>query len=308
MKPSLIALIAVFSFAGPSAFAQLPPLGQSAPPPAQAPSLPPLGGVSTLPSLAGTTAAPSGGVSVEAVNADLKAARAANQEKRYSDAETLMLKDTTAKPDQPYLWIELGLAQMGQKKYDAAEVSFNAALSRGDTAQAKTPSSGFYTADGRTASGTSGGTVAPPPNTKSKPEIEGLSWSNLGEVYIRTKRIPEGQAAFDKAAAANPAQAGLFYGNETIFLFQIGNAAAQLDAANKAIAVDPTRARNYYFKAQALTTQATVDPKTQKLILPPGCLEAYQKYLELDPNGQFAPDTKAIIAAAGASLKPVFKK
>jgi tetratricopeptide (TPR) repeat protein len=307
MKPSLIALTAVICLTAPSAIAQLPPLGQPAsPPPAQPQQgLPPLGGASTLPPLGG---APAGSLSVEAVNADLKTARAANQERRFADAETLMLKDTAAKPGQPYLWIELGLAQLGQKKYPEAESSFNAALSGGDTAQSKATSGSFYTADGRTASGTSGGTVAPPANPKVKPEVDGLSWSNLGEIYIRTHRIPEAKDAFDKAAAAYPAQAGLYYGNETVFLFQAGNSTAQLEAANKAIAVDPTRARNYYFKAQALTTQATVDPKTQKLILPPGCLEAYQKYLELDPNGQFAPDTKAIIAAAGASLKPVFKK
>ena len=310
MNTRFIGLFAVIALSVSPVFAQLPPLGSqpTTPPPAQAPGLPPLGGASTLPPLAGTTAAPSGGLSVEAVNADLKTARAANQEKRYPDAETLMLKDTAAKPNQPYLWIELGLAQLGEKKYPEAEASFNAALSGGDTAQTKAPSGSFYTADGRTAGHISVQTVAPPPDTKSKPEIEGISWSNLGEIYIRTNRIPEAQAAFDKAAAANPPQAALYYGNETVFLFQIGNATAQLDAANKAIAADPTRARNYYFKAQALTTQATVDPKTQKLILPAGCLEAYQKYLELDPNGQFAPDTKAIIAAAGASLKPVFKK
>jgi tetratricopeptide (TPR) repeat protein len=252
--------------------------------------------------------APAGSLSVEAMNADLKAARAANQEKRFADAETLMLKDTAAKPNQPYLWIELGLAQLGQKKYDDAEVSFKAALTGGDSAQKQAPSNGFYVEGKGTAAHQAVTTSAPPPNPKSKPEIDGMSYSSLGEIYIHASRIPDAQAAFDKAATANPTQAGFYYGNEAVFLFQAGNAAAQLDAATKAIAADPTRPRNYYFKAQALTTQATVDPKTQKLILPPGCLDAYQKYLELDPNGQFAPDTKSIIAAAGASLKPVFKK
>lgn len=307
MSSRLIGLLAVIALAVSPALAQLPPLGgQPTPLPAPpAPGLPPLGGAAGLPPLG---AAPAGNLSVEAVNADLKTARAANLEKRFADAETLMLKDTAAKPDQPYLWIELGLAQLGEKKYTEAESSFNAALSGGDTAQTKAPAGGFYVEGKGTAAHQSITSSAPPPNPKSKPEIEGIALSSLGEVYIRTNRIPDAQAAFDKAAGAYPAQAPLYYGNETVFFFQIGNATAQLDAANKAIAIDPNRARNYYFKAQALTTQATVDPKTQKLILPAGCLEAYQKYLELDPNGQFAPDTKAIIAAAGASLKPVFKK
>jgi tetratricopeptide (TPR) repeat protein len=303
MNPRFIILSAVVALAASPAIAQLPPLGQTTPPPTnQAPGLPPLPGAAAAP-------APAGSLGVEAMNADLKAARAANQEKRFADAETLMLKDTAAKPNQPYLWIELGLAQLGQKKYEDAEASFNKVVSSVVAPPAAAvAASGFYAADGK---GTHSGVSMSSPQSdaaKHNPEIEGIGYSSLGEIYIHANRIPDAQAAFDKAAAANPPQAGFYYGNETVFLFQAGNATAQLDAATKAIAADPARPRNYYFQAQALTTQATVDPKTQKLILPPGCLEAYQKYLELDPNGQFAPDTKSIIAAAGASLKPVFKK
>jgi tetratricopeptide (TPR) repeat protein len=308
MKPRFTALLAVSTLAIAPLCAQLPPLGGASgnPPPAQTQGLPPLPGTPATPAPA---AGPGGGLSTEAVNADLKTARAANQEKRFADAETLMLKDTAAKPNLPYPWIELGLAQLGQKKYDDAETSFKSALGGGTAAQKQASTGGFYNADGKGTAGHVSISTAPvAADNKSKPEIEGMSYSNLGEVYVRTNRVPDAQAAFDKAAAANPAQAGLFYSNEAVFLFQAGNAAAQLEAANKAIAADPGRPRNYYFKAQALTTQATVDPKTNKLILPPGCLEAYQKYLELEPDGQFAPDTKAILAAAGASLKPVFKK
>lgn len=243
------------------------------------------------------------------MNADLKTARAANQDKRYADAETLMLKDTAAKPGEPYLWIELGLAQLGEKKYTEAEVSFKSALGGGAvTPQSQGAAGSFYTADGRTASHVAVSAVAPTADPKVKAEVEGVSNSSLGEIYIHTNRIPEAQAAFDKAAAANPSQAGFYYGNEAVFLFQAGNATAQLEAANKAIAADPAKPRNYYFKAQALTTQASVDPKTGKLALPPGCLEAYQKYLDLDPNGQFAPDTKAILTAAGVPIKAAAKK
>jgi tetratricopeptide (TPR) repeat protein len=298
---SVLTSIAMAALAIPSALAQLAPLGGAAttpPPPAQTPSGAPL---PTLPP------APAS-LSIEAMNADLKTARAANQEKRFADAETLMRKDTAARPKQPYLWIELGVAQLGQKKYDEAETSFKAALNGGEAVQKQTDVAGFYQ-EGKGTTGHVAISSAPVTSeTKTLPEVNGLANSNLGEVYIRTNRIPEAQAAFDKAAAANPAQAGLFYGNAAVFLFQAGNAPAQLDAATKAIAADPARARNYYFKAQALTTQATVDPKTSKLILPPGCLDAYQKYLELDPNGQFAPDTKAILTAAGATPKPPGKK
>ncbi len=49
---------------------------------------------------------------------------------------------------------------------------------------------------------------------------------------------------------------------------------------------------------------STVDPKTNKTILPPGCAAAYRKYLELDPNGQFAADVTGTLQRAGESIKP----
>jgi tetratricopeptide (TPR) repeat protein len=271
----------------PAAVAQLPPLGGPTQPEQPAKS---------------TTAAPAGNLSVEAINADLKAARAANQEKRFADAETLMLRDTAAKPG-PYLWIELGLAQLGLKKYPDAEASFNAALSIGGTAQKQLPAGGFFQADGRTAGHTAGGTSAPPPDPKSASEIEGMSYSSLGEVYIRTNRVPEAKDAYDKAVKANPAQTPLYLRNETIFFLQVGNAVEQVEAANKALAVDPTRAALYFFKGQGLAAQATIDPKSQKLILPAGCAEALQKYLDLDPTGQYSTDAKGMLTAASVPIK-----
>jgi tetratricopeptide (TPR) repeat protein len=280
-------LLAVLLGAASSAVAQLPPLGE---PVTQNPAAPPT-------------------LSVQAVNADLKTARAATAEKRYADSEALMLKDTAAKPDLIYLWIELGQAELGLKKFPEAEASFKKALAiGGGAAQKNAPSAGFYTPDG-TATHSSQSLATPDSGPKKRdPDAEGVAWTGLGEVYIKTNRVPEAQSAFDEGVKANPPQAGLYLYNETVLFFQAGNTAAQLDAANKALAADPARAKLYYFKAQALTTQATVDPKTNKLILPPGCLEAYQKYLELDPNGQFANDTKSILTAAGQSFKATFKK
>jgi tetratricopeptide (TPR) repeat protein len=72
---------------------------------------------------------------------------------------------------------------------------------------------------------------------------------------------------------------------------------------DKAIALDPTRAALYYFKAQALVSKATIDPQTQKMVLAPGCAEAYQKYLELEPNGPYAADAKGVLSGAGIAIK-----
>ena len=215
-----------------------------------------------------------------------------------------MLQATSEKPDLLVPRIELGLAQLGEKKYAEAETTFKIVLGTDPASQQLAHSDDFYqkgpgpegeaTHSSRNAVG---GTALAPQNRT--PQIKGVALSSLGEIYIRTSRIPEAQQSFDDAVKSNPGDAALYLRNETIFFFQTGNSDAQLAAAEKALAVDPTRASLYYFKAQALTSKATVDPKTQKMVLPPGCAEAYQKYLQLDPNGQFAPDTRSLLAAAG---------
>jgi tetratricopeptide (TPR) repeat protein len=292
-RPSLL-LASLLAFSS-AAFAQLPPLAGSTTKP----------GATPVPPTPASTA-------VDALNADLKAAIAANQEKRYADAETLMLKDTAAKPDLVLPWVQLGTAQLGLRKYNDAEFSFNNALGNDPNPQKSGGAGGFFQADAKPGAvaptatrassiGASGTTVIT--NQNRNPDVLGASLSGLGEVYIRTNRIPDGQNAFDQAAKANPAQAAFYLRNETILFLQSGHAAEQVDAASKALAVDPKRADLYFFKGQGLAAQATIDPKTQKLILPAGCADALQKYLDLDPTGQYANDDKSLLAAAGVAVR-----
>jgi tetratricopeptide (TPR) repeat protein len=199
----------------------------------------------------------------------LKQARAANAAKKYDDAATAMLQATTIKADAAVLWLELGIAQTGQKKYDDAAISLKKAMDL-DTASKK-------------------------PN----PEIQAADDNALGEVYANTNKIPDATASYDAAAKLQPANAGMFYTNETIVLSRAGQTDATIAAADKAIAADPTKAIAYYLKGQALISKATVDPKTQKIVAPPGTAEAYNKYLELAPNGPMAPEAKSILAEIG---------
>ena len=260
----------------------------------------------------GSPAPDAGMKGAESVNSELVAARTASKEKRYADSEALMLKATASHPELILSWMELGLAQIGLKKYTDAENSFKVALGIDSASLRLVRANDFYqqpdkkdavasTATRATRNTAVGGTVV---NTQSRtPEIQGVAYSSLGEIYIRTNRVAEAQAAFDTAAKVFPSQAPLYRRNETIFFFQTGKSDAQLDAADKAFAVDPSRAMLYYFKGQALVSKAAVDPQTQKMILPPGCAESYQKYLELEPNGQFSNDAKGVLNAAGLPLK-----
>ena len=64
---------------------------------------------------------------------------------------------------------------------------------------------------------------------------------------------------------------------------------------------------SYYIKGQSLIGKAAVDPKTQKITAPPGCIEAYQKYLDLDPSGPHADEVKQILTGIGAQVKSSYK-
>jgi tetratricopeptide (TPR) repeat protein len=229
---------------------------------------------------------------IKNLNADLGKARQDDKDKNYADAVALMQKDATIKPDAAVLWVELGIAQEG-----LASANHTAAGQQAWT-DAETNLQKGITMDAAAK--------------KPDPGLEGAANDKLGEAYAFDGKIPEAQAAYDAAAKANPPQAGMYYENETIMMDRMGPtvpAAADgiVAAADKAIAADPNRPIPYYLKARALVSKATVDPKTQKIVAPDGCADAYQKYLQLAPNGPFAPDAKAVLAEMSQTQASSFK-
>ena len=201
---------------------------------------------------------------------------------KYTDIETLMQKDTQVRPTEPVLWAYLGLGQAGLKKYDEAEVSYKKVLDLSSTAKAP------------------------------KPDILGMANAGLGEIYARSGKVPEANAAYAEAAKADPTKAAFYLRNEAVIFFQSNNGQAQIAAAQEALKADPNQAVLYYIIGQGLVQQATMgpdpkNPKQQIIILPPGCADAYQKYLELAPNGPYAADAQGILAQAGQKVSSTYK-
>ena len=209
-------------------------------------------------------------VSIQAKADEISAAK-------YTDIESLMTTDTAAKPDEAILWDNLGYSQAGLNKFDDAIASYQKAL---DLESAKKSPRG---------------------------QVIGLADAGLGEVYARTGKVPEANAAYDAAAKADPTTAALNFSNEAIIFSKLGNAAAQVAAADEAIKVDPNDAIAYYLKGQGLVQNATVDPKTSRIVLPPDCTAAYQKYLDLAPTGQFANEVASILQQAGEKINSSYK-
>jgi tetratricopeptide (TPR) repeat protein len=138
----------------------------------------------------------------------------------------------------------------------------------------------------------------------AKPNVAGLAadYNQLGNALIAQGKTDDAIAAFGNAAKTDPTKAGIYYKNAAAVLYNAGQMDGALDAANKAIAADPNEADAYFIKGQALVTKSAVDPKTNKLTAPEGCVEAYQKFLQIAPNDPKVPQVKAVLASLGETI------
>jgi len=231
------------------------------------------------------------------LNTLLTQARADTKAGNFDAAITEMQQATTQKPDEGILWVALGDAQLGSA--DAAAKAAKAAGKPVDpTIQAKfTDAAASYkkAADANAAS------------KKPSPETAAAAYNQLGQALAKSGDGKGASDAYEEAAKALPANAGMYYYNEAATLYNAGKLEDAATAADKAIAADPKRADAYYIKAQSLIPKATVDPKTQKIVAPPGCVEAYQQYLELVPEGPRSDEVKGILAGIGAEVKSTYK-
>jgi tetratricopeptide (TPR) repeat protein len=79
-------------------------------------------------------------------------------------------------------------------------------------------------------------------------------------------------------------------------------------AFDKAIAAKPDYGEAWYQKGLNLFNKAKVDPKTGKITPVEGTADAFQKYLEVEPQGKHAEEAKGIIASLGESVQTSYKK
>ncbi len=228
------------------------------------------------------------------LNKTLVQARADTKAGNYDAAITAMQSATTAKPDEPILWVALGDAQLGAA--NGAAKAGTAATDPGlqkkfaDAAESYKKAIDLNTAE-----------------KKPNPQTAAAAYNQLGQALSKSGNNADATAAYDNAAKADPTNAGMYYFNEAATFYNSGKLDEAGTAADKAIAADPKRADAYYIKGQALIPKATVDPKTQKIVAPPGCVEAYQQYLALAPDGPHAADVKGILTGIGAKVESSYK-
>ncbi len=232
------------------------------------------------------------------INKTLTQARADAKSGNTAAAITAMQGLTQQKPDEALLWITLGEVQLTDANA-AAKAARAAHTSPMDAAivQKYTDSVTSY------QKGIDLNAKAAKPN----PEFVATAYLNMGEGLAKSGKNQEAADAYEKAVKANPTLAASAYFNEAATFYNSQKLPEAAAAADKGIAADPNRADLYYIKGQALIPNATVDAKTQKIVAPPGCVEAYQEYLELDPNGAHAAEVKDLLTNLGQPIKNSFK-
>jgi tetratricopeptide (TPR) repeat protein len=148
----------------------------------------------------------------------------------------------------------------------------------------------------------------------AKPEVPGY-YNNLGNVLARAGKIDEAKAAYTKSAELDPANAATAWRNFGISLYNANRLGDAVEPLQKSAELDPKNPQTWYLLGASLVYKMTLKKVGDKEVpeFAPGTIEAYQKAIELDPNGTYGQQAKAGLEqlqqmAPGIDLKVNVKK
>jgi tetratricopeptide (TPR) repeat protein len=148
----------------------------------------------------------------------------------------------------------------------------------------------------------------------AKPDDPGY-YNNLGNVLARAGKIDEARAAYSKSAELDPTKAATAWRNFGISLYNANRGGDAVEPLQKSAELDPKNAQTWYLLGACLIYKMTVKKVGDKDVpeFAPGTIEAYQKAVELDPNGPFGQQAKEGLAqlqqmAPGIDIRVTKKK
>lgn len=130
--------------------------------------------------------------------------------------------------------------------------------------------------------------------------------NNFGLALVKAKKFEEAQAELEKAAQLDPTNAGRYFYNLGAVLVNNGQVEPAGIAFKRAIDADPNYADAQYQYGIYLLSKATTTADG-KVIPPPGTKEAFQKYVDLKPDGPFAESAKGMLASLDATVSTEYK-
>ncbi|HKN62406.1 MAG TPA: tetratricopeptide repeat protein [Candidatus Acidoferrales bacterium] len=134
--------------------------------------------------------------------------------------------------------------------------------------------------------------------TLSKPEPG--TYMQLGTDFAEVGKFPEASATCGKIAAPDPTATDVqaaCYRNIAVVMMNQGKLADAVVPLQKATQLNPGNAPAWKLLGDALSSTMTTRGENGRLVyvIPPGTIDAYQKYLQLEPNGQYAGEVKAVL-------------
>ena len=134
-------------------------------------------------------------------------------------------------------------------------------------------------------------------------------------MLARAGKIDEARAAYTKSAELDPTKAATAWRNFGISLYNANRGGDAVEPLQKSAELDPKSAQTWYLLGACLVYKMTVKKVGDKDVpeFAPGTIEAYQKAVELDPNGPFGQQAKEGLAqlqqmAPGIDIKVNAKK
>jgi tetratricopeptide (TPR) repeat protein len=210
----------------------------------------------------------------KALNDAFNTGMQALQAKQFDQAAEAFIKASEMDPKQHVVWAHLADAYIGQGS-EKTGAEQEALLNKGLDAYVKA--------------------------LELKPD-EAAYHNNYALALARAKKFPEAQAELQKAVQIDPTNAGRYYYNLGALLVNSNQLEPSGDAFKKAIEADPKYADAHYQFGMYLVAKATTTADG-KITFPPGTKEAFQKYLELRPDGPFAESAKAMLVTLESQIE-----
>jgi tetratricopeptide (TPR) repeat protein len=135
------------------------------------------------------------------------------------------------------------------------------------------------------------------------------TYMELGTDLAQVGRMPEASATCDKILTLDPTaknmQAGC-YRNIAVVLTNEGKLAEAIGPLEKATQLNPQDALAWKLLGGALPNTITTKSEDGKIVyvIPPGTIGAYQRYLQLEPNGPYAGQVKSALEGFAQLTKP----